>query len=309
MEQQEFAYETTEHGIRILRCYGTSGCIRIPEQIEGQPVTELAAYAFAKEMDSEPENSSGLSCICGEHLEELYLPPTIRRLGRYIFYNCIQFRKLSFYSNITFMGAGAFTGCERLSELEMQEVTEEKSCLREILSDLKQAVQVKVYQGEQCRYELVYPEFYEEAEENTPARIINTVTHGMGIQYRNAFRDTRVIFLEYDKLFETGKYNVDLISCIKMSVARLIYPVELEGKAEQAYAVFLTEHLEQAAEVFLKTEEKEKLRWLAETFITTKEQMEKLTEAVMKQEETEVLSMLMDISHRRFPGKKKRFSL
>ena len=131
----------------------------------------------------------------------------------------------------------------------------------------------------------------------------------MGIQYRNAFRDTRVIFLEYDKLFETGKYNVDLISCIKMSVARLIYPVELEGKAEQAYAVFLTEHLEQAAEVFLKAEEKEKLRWLAETFITTKEQMEKLTGAAMKQEETEVLSMLMDISHRRFPGKKKRFSL
>lgn len=307
--EQQFAYETTEHGIRILRCYGTSGCIRIPEQIEGQPVTELAAYAFAKEMDSEPENSSGLSCICGEHLEELYLPPTIRRLGRYIFYNCIQFRKLSFYSNIAFMGAGAFTGCERLSELEMQEVTEEKSCLREILSDLKQAVQVKVYQGGQCRYELVYPEFYEEAEENTPARIINTVTHGMGIQYRNAFRDTRVIFLEYDKLFETGKYNVDLISCIKMSVARLIYSVELEGKAEQAYAVFLTEHLEQAAEVFLKTEEKEKLRWLAETFITTKEQMEKLTGAAMKQEETEVLSMLMDISHRRFPGKKRRFSL
>lgn len=309
MEQQEFAYETTEHGIRILRCYGKSSCIRIPEQIEGQPVTELAAYAFAKEMDSEPENSSGLSCICGEYLEELYLPPTIRRLGRYIFYNCIQFRKLSFYSNIAFMGAGAFTGCERLSELEMQEVPEEKSCLREILSDLKQAVQVKVYQGGKCRYELVYPEFYEEAEENTPARIINTVTHGMGIQYRNAFRDTRVIFSEYDKLFETGKYNVDLINAIKMSAARLIYPVELEEKAGRAYAAFLTEHLEQAAETFLKAEDKEKLRWLAETFIGTKEQMEVLTGAAMKQEETEALSMLMDISHRRFPEKKKKFSL
>lgn len=309
MEQQEFAYETTEQGIRILRCYGKSGCVRIPEQIEGQPVTELAAYAFAKEMDSEPENSSGLSCICGEHLEELYLPETIRRLGRYIFYNCIQFRKLSFYSNIAFMGAGAFTGCERLSELEMQEVPEEKSCLREILSDLKQAVQVRVYQSEYCRYELIYPEFYEEAEENTPARIINTVTHGMGIQYRNAFRDTRVIFSEYDKLFETGKYNVDLTNAIRIAAARLRYPVELEETASRAYTVFLTEHLEQAADVFLKAEDREKLRWLAEAFITTKEQMELLIKSVMEQEETEILSMLMDIRHKRFSERKKKFSL
>ncbi len=309
MEQQEFAYETTEQGIRILRCYGKSGCVRIPEQIEGQPVTELAAYAFAREMDSEPENASGLSCICGEHLEELYLPETIRRLGRYIFYNCIQFRKLSFYSNIAFMGAGAFTGCERLSELEMQEVPEEKSCLREILSDLKQAVQVRVYQSEYCRYELIYPEFYEEAEENTPARIINTVTHGMGIQYRNAFRDTRVIFSEYDKLFETGKYNVDLINAIRIAAARLRYPVELEGTASRAYTVFLTEHLEQAANVFLKAEDREKLRWLAEAFITTKEQMELLIKSAMEQEETEILSMLMDIQHKRFSERKKKFSL
>lgn len=309
MEQQEFAYETTEQGIRILRCYGKSGCVRIPEQIEGQPVTELAAYAFAREMDSEPENASGLSCICGEHLEELYLPETIRRLGRYIFYNCIQFRKLSFYSNIAFMGAGAFTGCERLSELEMQEVPEEKSCLREILSDLKQAVQVRVYQSEYCRYELIYPEFYEEAEENTPARIINTVTHGMGIQYRNAFRDTRVIFSEYDKLFEMGKYNVDLTNAIRIVAARLRYPVELEETASRAYTVFLTEHLEQASDVFLKAEDREKLRWLAEAFITTKEQMELLIKSAMEQEETEILSMLMDIRHKRFSERKKKFSL
>ena len=309
MEQQRFAYERTEQGIRILRCYGKSGCIKIPEQIEGQPVTELAAYAFAKEIDSEPENSSGLSCICGEDLEELYLPGTIRRLGRYLFYNCIQFRKLVFYSNIAFMGAGAFTGCERLSELEMQEVSEEKSCLREILSDLKQAVHVKVYQGAYCRYELVYPEYFEEAEENTPARIINTVTHGMGIQYRNTFRDTRVIFSEYDKLFELGKYNVDLTSAIQVSIARLKYPVGLAEKASEAYADFLTEHLEQVAEIFQKAEDKEKLRWLAEVFIATKEQMEVLTRSVMTQGETEALSMLMDISHRRFPEKKKKFSL
>lgn len=307
--EQSFAYEKTEYGIRILRCYGRSGCVRIPEQIEGQPVTELADYAFAREIDSEPENTSGLSCICGEDLEELHLPKTIRKLGRYIFYNCIRFQKLSFYSNIKFMGAGAFTGCERLSYLKMQEVQEEKSCLREILSDLKQAVQVKVYQGEICQYEIIYPEFFEEAEENTPARIINTVTHGMGIQYRNAFRDTKVIFSEYDKLFESGKYNVDLISGIKISIARLMYPVEVTEKAKELYRDFLLEHLEQAADSLLKAEEKEKLRWLAEDFVLTKEQEEVLVNEAIRSEQAEMISMLMDIQHRRFPEKKKKFSL
>lgn len=309
MKQQKFAYEKTEHGIRILRCYGNSGCVEIPGQIEGQPVTELAAYAFAKEIDSEPVNTSGLSCICGEALEELYLPSTIRRIGRYLFYNCIQFEKLSFYDNIAFMEAGAFTGCERLYHLVVHEMGEEKSCLREILSDLKQEVAVKVCQEEVCQYELIYPEFFEEAEENTPARIINTVTHGMGIQYRNAFRDTRVVFSEYDKLFENGKYNVDLISAIKIATARLRYPKELGKEAKEAYEEFLTEHLKQAAATFLETEETEKLYWLAEHFISTREQSEILWKAAARQERAEEVSMLMDIKHRRFPEKKKRFSL
>ena len=309
MEQQTFAYEEIENGIRILRCYGKSGCVRIPEQIEGRPVIELAAYAFAMNMEEEPKNTSGMPCICGEDLEELHLPKTILRLGRYIFYNCIHFQKLSFYSNIAFMGAGAFTGCEKLSYLKVQEVPEEKSCLREILSDLKQSVRVEIYQGLECECELIYPEFYEEAVENTPARIIETHTHGMGIQYRNTFRDTRVIFKEYDKLFETGKYNVDLTNAIKIATARQMYPKALEEEARKNYEKFLIEHLEPAAAFFLKMEEKGKVRWLAEEFVSDKEQMNMLIQLATEQERTEILSMLMDIRHNRFPEKKKKFSL
>ena len=77
----------------------------------------------------------------------------------------------------------------------------------------------------------MYPEFYEEAVENTPARIISTQTHGMGIQYRNTFQNTQIVFSEYDKLFETGKYNMDFINMIEMSVARLMYPLKLENSA------------------------------------------------------------------------------
>lgn len=395
MGEQDFAYEKTEEGIRILRCYGVSGAVAVPEELEGLPVTELADYAFADRMEGEPENTSGLPCICGEDLEELYLPESIRRLGRYVFYNCLQFWKLSCYSTVSFMGAGGFTGCGRLSHLEIHQKGGD-SCLRELLQDLKQTVMVDCYwespadamaradfkqpvtvgrsgqqavqekfgaesqgkravqenfgamEGEikravqedfgamegQSRQELtpgihagaagglqarnpgevlvcrlVYPEFFEEAVENTPARIISTQTHGMGIQYRNTFRDTQIVFSEYDKLFETGKYNMDITTMIEMSTARLSHPYALSERAKAEYALWLREHLREGASYFLGQGRADEVRWLAESFAETREELELLLKAANYQPDTRLLSLLMDTLHRRFPAKKKKFML
>lgn len=317
-----FAYEKKNGEITILRCYGSSGSVVIPEELEGLPVTELSAYAFAGEISQEPENTGGFPCICGNRLEEVYLPPTIRRLGRYIFYNCLQFRKLSFYSNIAFMGAGAFTGCENLSCLEMYQL-DGKSCLREILQDLKQKVTVDCYSvvdgkktdiqhstGSMERiWRLVYPEFFEEAVENTPARIISTQTHGMGIQYRNAFANTQVVFSEYDRLFHTGKYNIDLRNIIDMSISRLRFSFALDGKARDAYAKWLSGHLREAALFLLEQEDMENLRWLIESFVTEAEQIEVVLEEAKRLEAVQAVSVIMDVKHQRFATKKKRFCL
>lgn len=309
LEEQSFAYEKTKDGIRILRCYGVSSKVVIPNELEGLPVTELSAYAFAKEPEKEPENISGLPCVCDLALEELYLPETIRRLGRYVFYNCLHFRKLSFYSNIAFMGAGGFIGCEKLSHLVLRQ-KEGPSCLQEILQDLKQSVVVDCYQedGElECR--LVYPEFYEEAVENTPARIISTQTHGMGIQYRNTFQNTQIVFSEYDKLFETGKYNMDFINMIEMSVARLMYPLKLENSAREQYSKWLLKHLREGEEYLFEQGKSKEIRWLAEVFVETREELEALLEEANHRKEAGELSSLMDILHRRFPGRRKKFTL
>ena len=149
MQQQAyFVYEKKEQGICILRCYAKESRVVVPEQIEGLPVTEIASYAFAADMEKEPKNGA----------------------------------------NIRYMGAGAFTGCKRLSKLHVRDMGQEKSCLREVLVDLNQTVTVE-WLGKDG-FQVLYPAFFEEAVENTPARIIETHTHGVGIQYRNAFRNT-----------------------------------------------------------------------------------------------------------------------
>lgn len=317
-----FAYEKKEHEICILRCYGSSGRVVIPEELDGLPVTEVSAYAFAEEMENEPENGDGFPCVCGDKLEELYLPQTMKRLGRYVFYNCLRFRKLSLYSNLAFMGAGAFTGCENLSYLELHRL-DGNSCLREILQDLKQKVTVDCFRAckeatgndkeraddERLFCRLIYPEFFEEAVENTPARIISTQTHGMGIQYRNAFRSTQVIFEEYDRLFMTGKYNVDLTNTIEMAIARLRYSYKLEETARAEYQKWLCVHLKEAAKSLLEREDMENLRWLAEKFASLPEQIEMILEETKRGQMPEAVSMVVDVKHQRFPAKKKKFCL
>lgn len=305
-QEPYFVYEKKEKGICIIRCYAKESRIVIPKEIEGLPVTEIASYAFAAQMDEEPKNPGDFPCICGELLEELVLPDTISRIGRYVFYNCWNFWHFSFYSNIGYMGAGAFTGCKKLSRLSVFDGETEKSCLREVLVDLNHTVEV-FWKGKEP-YSALYPAFFEEAVENTPARSIETHTHGIGIQYRNAFKNTQIHWAEYDKIFGFGKYNMEESEAVCLALYRLMHPVALEEGAKKEYADFLREKEREAVNLFLQKEEKEYIFWLAEEFVEEKEELENILEAVSGN--AEAVSMLMDISHRRFANKKKKgFSL
>ena len=248
-------------------------------------------------------------------MSELHLPATIRKVGRYAFYNCRNFRKLSFHSSLASIGAGAFIGCDGLSFLSMHE-EEGPSCLREILQDLKHAVHVERYvkAGEggkewalACR--LLYPEFFEEAVENTPARITFTQTHGMGIQYRNAFRGTKIVFEEYDSLFEAGKHNMDFMTNATIAICRLRYPCELGERARESYREWLLAHLPEAARLLIREGRLGDLRWIAETLPETRAQAEALAQVANEQADAEATSLLLDVARRRFPPERKRFSL
>ena len=48
---QTFAYETTENGARILRCFSCDKRVEIPERLEGLIVREIGDYAFSVHFD------------------------------------------------------------------------------------------------------------------------------------------------------------------------------------------------------------------------------------------------------------------
>lgn len=225
-----FEYNITQHGARILRWLG-GGVAEVPEEIDGVTVTAIGEYAFS------PERSGSSDTI-----REVILPGGISRIGRYAFYNCRELESLEFPGRLRDIGAGAFTGCHRVRKLTVRMEEDETTCLREILMELPEEMRV-AYISDRGKANLLFPEFFEEGVENTPARIIVTHLHGSGMQYRNCFVQKKLQFAEYDRCFALAKAQEDEKLLAELSMSRLMYPLELSEKARTQYAGFLHEHL------------------------------------------------------------------
>ena len=298
---EEYKYERINDEIKILRCFERGGNVRIPEEVEGCPVTEIGDYAFS----SHRNQTEGKEEICGEKLLEMILPSTIKRIGRYAFYGCSQLQRIEFYSNIADIGAGAFTGCHRVREMKVTIVKGRRSCLRELLMELREKQHV-CYISEEGKADLVFPEFFEEAVENTPARILETHTHGSGIWYRNCFVETELQFEMYDKRFPWAREDEKTEVALQMAFGRLLAPLKLQEKSKKRYEEFLKEILEEATRWAIKEQKKDALVYLAEKIVSTREEMNQIIELVKKEEAVEEVSLCMDIQHTRFGNTKKK---
>ena len=127
-------YKTLPEGICIRRYYSLDGFARIPGQVEGRPVRELDRYAFSETVRGQedlPGQWEDEPAVKGEGLTALALPQTLQRVGAYAFYNCSQLKSLSFFSTVEDWGAGVFTGCSGLGELDIQLMGGPRSCFKE----------------------------------------------------------------------------------------------------------------------------------------------------------------------------------
>ena len=225
-------YREKSGGIEILRCFGIESRVEIPGMIDGKLVISAAPYAFSSHMDEKEELknaslwevSDGLGfgreehVLAGNDVEEIVFPDTLKEIGRYIFYGCGNLRKLEFSDSLMQIGCGAFTGCHALEKLTVHMRQGKKSGVKEMLGEMWQRIDVNFfYEYEEDGIEksdimhrrenksearLVFPEHYDEAVENTPARILYTEYHGSGSNYRQCFYDRELNYQEYDRLFE-----------------------------------------------------------------------------------------------------------
>lgn len=254
--------------VRVCRCFGWDGEVEIPEEIEGLPVREIGAYAFApvlrretpgekftawigelpeaeSERDAQEKGAAGgeLPAICGDELKSIDLPSSLRKIGAYAFYGCGNLEKVRAFSTATDLGAGLFTGCYGIQRLDIRIIPGRKSCLKETLAELRQTLTLD-YRAEKgdLLARLIFPEFFEESVENTPARILMREMHGCGHMYRNAFVGTDFQFLVYDRLFPYVQVEEKPRLVTELAINRLRFPCQLSQNAREVYAAYLEKH-------------------------------------------------------------------
>lgn len=300
------------------------------------PITAIAPYAFAeKEICSDdlvwedPE----LVEICNiRHLkttdiEEIRLPQGIREIGRYAFYRCRNLKKLTLSDGILDIGGGAFTGCH-LEEAEIHFHHGEQSALKSIVDEVRFSIHARLYyyggakeaqdvsamMEEEKRQnvqiaDVLFPEHYEEAVENTPARLLYTSHHGAGGYYRQCFYNRELDYKKYDSLLPWAIAEETEEVVIRLSMGRLKYPYKLSESARENYLAYIREHEETAVKLFVTEEDIESIRFLSEQKLWTEKAVSVGIDAASKLGKTEIAGLLMEEKHKNGSRRKRTFEL
>lgn len=285
-----------EGGMALLKsCGDVEGELTLPDAVEGAPVRGIAPYAFSE-----------------KKITELRLPKFLEEIGRYVFYRCFDLKRLCFCDTWKDIGAGAFTGCS-LEEIEIDFYRGEQSCLKFILDEVRYTLLVTMryhrQDGGVDTAKLIFPEHYEEAVENTPARIVETHYHGAGGYYRQCFYNRELNYAEYDSLFFHAEAEEDETTAVDIAAYRLYFPFRLGEKARIRYEQYLKEHIVYAGRRFVLREDTALLRFLGIKGYWSEEALDVSIEAAAQRGKTEMLSVLMEERRIYFPKKKKVFEL
>ena len=312
-------YRVKNNTIEIIRCYGTDSRGVLPEEINGLPVVSAAPYAFCAHKDGEEEAEVWESedtfsfgeerLLAGEEVREIVFPETLKEIGRYIFYGCKKLERLEFSDTLMQVGTGAFTGCSGLKEIVIHQKKGLKSCAKEILGELWQKIDVDfLYENSDAsgkRAHMVFPEHYDEAVENTPARILFTEYHGSGTNYRQCFYNKELDFAEYDSLFDMAVVMDKLEVLVDMSFGRLRYPWQLSEKAKKQYEDHIRGNLKDIGEYLVESGNLNGLELLSRENLWNREGLEHSIDVASRKKDMEISAFLMNEQSRMMEEERK----
>ncbi len=317
----EIHYQKYKDGVIVISCYGYDEIVVLPDRIDGLPVIALAPYAFSD--GEEPSDifvwKTNDFCFNREPkrlkttaVTEIHLSKKIREIGKYAFYRCSNLQKLVFADEIMEIGGGALNGCRSLREVEIHLWNGEKSALKSVVDENRFEIYVKMIHHKENEIkiaELLFPEHYEEAVENTPARILYTSHHGAGGYYRQCFYNREVDYQKYDELLPWAIAGDSVKNVIRLALLRLRFPYKLSEKAKQEYVKYVKEHGKEAAEFLVEKEDIIGISFLLKNKLWDEAAILTGIEIASQQKKTDVLSFLMDEKCKLIPKRKKIFDL
>ena len=117
-----FIYSDSDHGMVIVKYFGSEKSIRIPERIHGSAVTEMRAEAFrgcSAESIEIPKSveTIGTACFLNcSHLTSICLPERLKKTERDLFSYCENLTAIKFPDGLEVVEDGAFAFCTSLKK-------------------------------------------------------------------------------------------------------------------------------------------------------------------------------------------------
>ena len=280
-----------------------------PVKGAGQAVQDREASSTATQsMKGGREETD--QAMCADTLEEIWLPEGVISTGSYLFYGCVSLNVLHLPSTLRSLGGGAFVSCNHLKEIWFTAAGEGRtpSCMKDVICDLAYELEAVVAEpsGKVCS-RLVFPGYYEESIENTPARIIEIHYHGTGYKYRQCFQNGQIDIERYDKLFYLASVQEFTPTVLKLAADRLLYEPQPGEKERQDYMQFLLGHGRDTADWILRNDQEELLELICADDMCTRDILDEFLDLAGKMKKSWAVSVLMDCRRRRFPSQRKKY--
>lgn len=254
--------ENEKNELTLLRMFGDSPVVRVPDHIAGKKVVAAGAYCFSekcvytgKEAEvkcvgdgTEEELSHALETkrvcsISGAYPVEIILPDGMEEIGDLAFYQCRSLEKISVGEKLSKIGSDAFMNCGKLQEFIFRSSPKRATALRQILAQRPGETTAYFEEGETTGA-IVFPEYTEAYDVIGPAHIFSLNIEGEGFRARQCFENGVFQFEKYDRIFGQACDTEEMPVLCRMAALRILYPVRLNEERKREYLAYLISHQE-----------------------------------------------------------------
>lgn len=299
-----------EDGVEVLRVETSDPAVFLPETLWGLPVVALGSHAFAPDQPA-PEGervvvtcgSAGDGEACDtRRIRSITLPDTLRSVGDYAFYSCAGLRELTLADSVDSWGGGVFMNCPRLDTFFLHLADGRAKTLSYLADELSRELDVTLTYPDGGEARLIFPEYRESFEENLPAKIFDYHIYGAGYPYHHCFRDRTLLLSDYDALFPALLRTEYEDSCaLRLAFYRLRLPRELTCAARDGYLRFLRSRTAETLRWLLEANDSRGLAFFLPLAELSRSDLTKACELARKKSAFEVVALLLEERHRRFP--------
>lgn len=333
-------WEPVHSGCRLLRCFGNSPILNVPDIIDEQKIVEIGPYCFSRSRPRFPEkiyktifidigkqettlenghlfnqqdfNFSVFGTeLDGTFLEEITLPDSVTTLHNAAFYNCRKLKTLSVGTKISGIGSDEFMNDSYLEHLIIRGKDSETSGLSLILERIAENITVSFCPESSLFPESIvfFPEYYEWLDEISPAHIFSRSIHGEGFRMRKSFENGILDYRKYDSCLENALTVESPESLCKIALNRLRWPSRLEDIFRKKYENIIKKYIDTAFALAIKEQNFPLLQFICENFSPDATVLSAAIDLCIEKEWGEGNAFLIEVKHKTFSEKTFDFDL